>query len=318
MPRRKLCARKRVQKLGVYFVLTSLAMSCVYASSVEGRFSLTFSTICSSLREGYGNFRKHTFIDWKGKLERSKLRPKFAVPVNDLNVHVISLQRSSQRRAACVEALSLENMSYTLSLAVDGLSPFTEGEFNRYAGWKRRALMSLTAEELSDLQEKFASSRRLSNREQRVLHERLRFGCSLSHIRIWMKLLSSTSDFFIVLEDDAIVVKEFERKTHEALKSLPDDWELFYIGYVCSALPGGYLSRNIRQLRGGSCTKGYAVSRRGAERLVFRSAVGSNLPVDNMIKVDVAAGLAPAFYADPPLLAVTDTRNLSTLAYSGG
>ena len=88
-----------------------------------------------------------------------------------------------------------------------------------------------------------------------------------------MKLLSSTSDFFIVLEDDARVVKEFERKTYEALKSLPDDWELFYIAYVCSALPGGYLSRNIRQLRGGSCTKGYAVSRRGAERLVFRSAV---------------------------------------------
>ena len=55
--------------------------------------------------------------------------------------------------------------------------------------------------------------------------------CSLGHINIYNHIIENKFSKTLILEDDAVpVMKELE-KFPEIIKELPDDWELFYLGY---------------------------------------------------------------------------------------
>jgi len=215
-----------------------------------------------------------------------------------------------------LSALKEQNVSHTLTYAVDGLLELQPGEVARYTGRKKGASLRHSSrwsqEKLLELRKEYESGT-LSDDARSHLHERLRFGCTMSHVRLWLKLLSSDERFFVIIEDDANVVPDFVIKMRRALRQLPKDWDLFYMN-ACDIRLGGNISETIRQFRGGSCTLGYAISRKGAEHLVYRRAPGSNLPVDKMMNIDIELGRIYAFYTDPPLV-FRLVDHASTLAY---
>lgn len=56
-------------------------------------------------------------------------------------------------------------------------------------------------------------------------------GCALSHYRLWKRLARSRDvRSALVLEDDALFVREFPRLFEELLASLPEDYDLLYVG----------------------------------------------------------------------------------------
>ena len=264
--------------------------------------------------------RRILFVDWQRKLNESRSRSKFQIDIPRIHVHVVSLARSVERRRACVEALETQNVSYEVFAAVDGLDDgtFDEREIARYAGKKKRKSLrrtsSMSSAELVNARSQYETAT-LPKEIHKDLHERLRFGCTMSHIRLWMRLLSTNMPFFVIVEDDAKIVPNFEIQMMDALRQLPDDWDLFYT-FACDIRAGEYLRFNIRQFRGGSCTLGYAISRKGAEHFVFKAAVESELPVDKMMHRPVSRGQMHAFYADPFLVQRIETAHeQSTLAY---
>lgn len=291
-----------------------------------GFFSLLFDTIkhnyhmtCVEMNYLLA-MRQMSLVDWQCKLNESRSSSNFEFDLPRVHVHVISLARSFERRRACVEALQIQNISYEIFSAVDGLDDgaFHEREIARYAGKKKRAALHRTSMMRRDELESARSHYDTASLPEEVrndLHERLRFGCSMSHVRLWMRLLSTNLPFFVILEDDARVVPNFQRRIVDALRQLPKDWDLFY-AFACDIRPGEYLRGNIRQFRGGACTLGYAISRKGAEHLLFDAAIGSELPVDKMMNVPVSRGRMLAFYADPFLVErVDNAHEQSTLAY---
>ena len=310
--------KKRYRRfaLAIAVAVSFVAFTLVFGLVHFARASSTFTDV----RRRFKKYtRRGSLVNWKKRLQWSLSQPKFELEENlrdAIDVHVISLQRSSERRSACLSALKEQNISYALTYAVDGLLKLQPGEVARYTGRKKRASLRHSSrwsqEKLLDLRKKYESGT-LSDDLRSHLHERLRFGCTMSHVRLWLKLLSSDERFFVIIEDDANAVLDFVVKMRRALRQLPKDWDLFYLN-ACDIRLGGNISETIRQFRGGSCTLGYAISRKGAEHLVYRRAPGSNLPVDKMMNVDIESGRMYAFYADPPLVFRLG-NHASTLAY---
>jgi glycosyl transferase, family 25 len=55
-------------------------------------------------------------------------------------------------------------------------------------------------------------------------------GCSLSHIKVWEQVAAGTADVVLILEDDAIIPKDFNRKLEEYMTELPKDWDMVLLG----------------------------------------------------------------------------------------
>jgi glycosyl transferase family 25 len=55
--------------------------------------------------------------------------------------------------------------------------------------------------------------------------------CSLGHINIYNYIIENNFSKTLILEDDAIPLMEELEKYPTIIKELPDDWELFYLGY---------------------------------------------------------------------------------------
>jgi glycosyl transferase family 25 len=123
--------------------------------------------------------------------------------------------------------------------------------------------------------------------------------CSLSHRRIYENILEKGWQHVLIFEDD--VVPDFAQveTLEKALNELPSDWDLVYLGYLknetaspgrriknawyrlqallgfCN-VPASYLhywlprpfSRHLLKAGFHDCTHAYAISRRGAEKLL--------------------------------------------------
>jgi glycosyl transferase family 25 len=60
-------------------------------------------------------------------------------------------------------------------------------------------------------------------------------GCALSHIIIWSKMLSSNKKYFLILEDDAILVENFKEKLTSILNDVENkDWDMLYLNENCN------------------------------------------------------------------------------------
>lgn len=55
-------------------------------------------------------------------------------------------------------------------------------------------------------------------------------GCLKSHIALLEHVKVTKNDMTLVLEDDAVLCDDFDVRFDHALKSLPEDWDLLYLG----------------------------------------------------------------------------------------
>ena len=56
------------------------------------------------------------------------------------------------------------------------------------------------------------------------------YGCYDSHKKLLESLLNDSNDFFLILEDDAVVNNDFEIIFNESIGTLPKDWDMIYLG----------------------------------------------------------------------------------------
>lgn len=237
-------------------------------------------------------------IGWRERLVIARSLPKVVI-LEDPHVYIISLMRTPERRLALVSDLTRLNVPFKISFATDGLLHFAEKDLFKYAGPRRRHKIAL-------------SNRHLKFGTRSYLHERLRFGCYLSHVRIWEQLAYSNHSHMVILEDDVLVSEEFPNKLAKMLKQLPHNWEVFYLN-SCYTKFGGTLVPGIRQVKGALCTYGYAVSRIGANKILRNTARNCDKPVDHMLDQAIYSAVVHAYQAEPPI--IFPRKIESTLAY---
>lgn len=118
----------------------------------------------------------------------------------------------------------------------------------------------------------------------------LRFGqiaCGLSHYSLWNRLLEEDHSSFVILEDDAKVLDDFDHHLDILMSELPSDFDWVYL-YV---FPSHYRDDPQIRIDGKQiltksyftyCTIGYMISRSGARKMIDRIK-DFDKPIDVMI-----------------------------------
>ncbi len=153
--------------------------------------------------------------------------------------------------------------------------------------------------------------------------------CSLSHRNLYAAMIENGWKKVLILEDDALPITENLQHLPEALKELPDNWELVYLGYlkheqvttglkvkqffykiisafglmtwsykmVSNLLPKPF-SKHLKKAGFHDCTHAYAVSLQAAEKLL-----AAQTPVvyraDDLLSSTIMKGELNAFVTEP-------------------
>lgn len=137
-------------------------------------------------------------------------------------------------------------------------------------------------------------------------------GCALSHITLLNKLYNEYYDepFFIICEDDAIVLPNFVDNLEVILKELPLDWDFVYLG-ASHAVGKSYskhlIKPNFKKTNWGFFA--YMVSKSGLKKLV-KNGHNINNPIDNFYK-DTKFKIN--FFTCAPFLIQHDFDNISNI-----
>lgn len=102
-------------------------------------------------------------------------------------------------------------------------------------------------------------------------------GCSLSHIKLWEKLLYSDQDYFLILEDDAFPnyeenlindINSYLNKVTETDKK----WDIIYLGYSKSFINKDNKINDIYAIKSIIfTTHAYIISKKGAAKLLEKA-----------------------------------------------
>ena len=261
---------------------------------------------------------RRELLDWDRRLQVALRQKKFLLDrSSNIQIRVISLNRAKDRAYRTAKSLAYQNLSFQIVPAVDGLAHFNESVVKTFAGRKKRSRLEVTASlssrELVQLYEDYDRFNLKNTRLRDSLHERLRFGCYVSHVMVWYDTVCNDFPFVVILEDDVVLGHEFLAKLNRLLNDLPEKWDLLYLN-GCFRRLGPVFSKGLRLSRGGLCTFGYVISRKATDIFLTRAALKSEKPIDHMMDEEVLSGRMLAFHADPPLV-YTRRDVKSTLAY---
>lgn len=211
-------------------------------------------------------------------------------------IWVVSLRRSAERRASVADCLARLGLKFEFADAVDGsalpqreiLDGSNPGETVRLLG------RSLTAGE---------------------------FGCSLSHLNLYRRLLSSGLEEAVILEDDVAVDLMFPEFLHN-LTRLPARCELLHFH---TGLPPAPFSvwgaravteryRCVRLTIPMSGSFGYLIRRSAAEKLLA-SGYPVRVPADVLCGGSLRAGVR-IYGIDPPLVRHLESESTMPDAYA--
>ncbi len=92
-------------------------------------------------------------------------------------------------------------------------------------------------------------------------------GCALSHIGVWKEFLDSGASHMLVFEDDAIVYPGFVSKINEALKTIPNDFDLIVLtrAYVPKNPSDNVLSSGFHEAKSFVLAHCYILSAKAAK-----------------------------------------------------
>lgn len=142
-------------------------------------------------------------------------------------VFVISLDRSLDRRLSCTKNLTEIGLSPIIFSATDG--------------------NKLTKEDLHCVQNKQINEIHLAlNRKVTIDHqlEPREIGCSLSHLKLYQKIIKENYDFALILEDDAILTKNIVSLIDFLLK-IPFNWDVIQLSND-SGIRSAFYSKKIQ------------------------------------------------------------------------
>jgi GR25 family glycosyltransferase involved in LPS biosynthesis len=256
-------------------------------------------------------------FDWEELAVQLNAEERYKSPKDVQLIKVLSLMRVERRKSETVSSIQQQGISYEVFRAVDGLAGFSEEVLKQYAGRKRRERL----EELSTVSYEDAvqlyQSLTINGADSPLkapIHESLRFGCFLSHVKLWQEIMDSNLPHGIILEDDVRISSNFSMRFHSLLHSLPVSWDLLYLN-GCFKKFGPDFAPGVKLARGSLCTSGYAISRKAVQKLLTASSlVHSDKPIDHVLDIEISRGNIIAFHAVPPLVNVIFGLE-STLAY---
>jgi len=144
-------------------------------------------------------------------------------------------------------------------------------------------------------------------------HSRGERGCSASHIRAWKYCLEHAGENgkpLLVLEDDAKPIAGFTEILEEALKHLPENRHVLYLGYSQAADWRREISENLVEAEYVWTTVAYIIWPAGARILLDRLPVDQ--PVDNWMASACAAGALNAFCVKPKIIHQAEAWNINS------
>jgi glycosyl transferase family 25 len=130
-------------------------------------------------------------------------------------------------------------------------------------------------------------------------------GVALSHITLWKTIKNWEEDIAIVLEDDAIIPKNFWVRLKICINQLPDNWDMLFLGGT--SIIGKKFSTNLLTPTT-MATKGiyntgffaYMVNKKSLKTLIKKSKPLITA-IDNQIKDEAFKDLN-VYYAYPPII----------------
>lgn len=108
-------------------------------------------------------------------------------------------------------------------------------------------------------------------------------GLVLSHYMVWSICSHTPGDTFMILEDDAKFSFGWKERVDEAMKDLPEDWDIFLIGNSNTKdKPSRRINGEIYEVKYPFCTHAYIV-RKKALPVLLAECRDCSMPVDTLM-----------------------------------
>jgi GR25 family glycosyltransferase involved in LPS biosynthesis len=120
-------------------------------------------------------------------------------------------------------------------------------------------------------------------------------GIWLSHYLIWTALKLASGDHFLILESDAKFPENWRERTEQAMRDVPPDFDMFYIGSCCaSSTKRTLVAGEVWDARYPLCTHAIMVAKKALET-ILRTQDKVYAPID----------ISLAFHSHPHLKVYT-------------
>lgn len=118
-------------------------------------------------------------------------------------------------------------------------------------------------------------------------------GIFLSHIIAWSIIAAGDHELTLILEDDALLAKDFKFKMQTALMAIPDQftWDMMFLGSCCTEGHAKiHVAGDVWQVKKIQCLHAYIVTREAAARLLDR-CTDVYAPIDCLMALNGFWGL---------------------------
>jgi GR25 family glycosyltransferase involved in LPS biosynthesis len=134
-------------------------------------------------------------------------------------------------------------------------------------------------------------------------------GCAFSHLKLYVNLVNSKEDCYLIFEDDITFHPKFMEKFSALTMNLPHNWDFIFLGHIPKSGFSGFsenlqlqkwnTEKSLSESLGG--TMGYMVSKKGATAfLEFINKTGMTNCIDTMIQK--MANFGNIYYCIPQLI----------------
>ena len=152
------------------------------------------------------------------------------------------------------------------------------------------------------------------------------FGCALSHIKVWKKILENNDEYALILEDDVVFENNFKKEFKDIINNVPDNFDILYLGcfgcgvnYKISNLglriygKGELKKINDKIIipRHALATHGYIISKKGCKK-ILDLLLGKIFNSIDICLNDILINKNANIYASTPLL----INQTSTVKYN--
>jgi len=159
-----------------------------------------------------------------------------------------------------------------------------------------------------------------------IIHDRRKLGslgCTLSHISLLKNMIKNNDEFVCVLEDDAILDKQFFEKIQKALNDVPEDWDIIFLGFSCAYSHDNRCKKNdsIKKIKDNIHSinyiygsYGYLINNKGARKII------DNIypiwwHVDTMYSFLIQKGILNSYCTIPNLIFHPGKFSISSVKY---
>jgi GR25 family glycosyltransferase involved in LPS biosynthesis len=170
-----------------------------------------------------------------------------------VDTYVINLKSRSEKYKYISDQLNKQNLKFNMFDAIDG-----------------------SKLDVNDLENKniYNTNKTISYMD-RVLRKG-EIGCALSHIFIWAKMLNNTqSKYFLIFEDDAILINNFKSKLIDVLNDIENkEWDVLYLNENCYKHFGemcdgkNFTDKTLLPNRIGYGMYGYVINKKFVEKII--------------------------------------------------